>query len=152
MVAIGAPHTSNWDFIIAMATMFALGVRISWMGKHSIFVGPVGLFMRWLGGLSIDRRAPQGSVGQVVEAFHAADRLIVAITPEGTRRAVSEWRTGFYRIAAGAGVPILPIALDWQQRFVRFGSVIWPSGDVEEGVNRIKEQFRSVPGKHPHGF
>lgn len=152
LVAIGAPHTSNWDFIIAMATMFTLGVRISWMGKHSLFVGPIGVFMRWLGGLAIDRRAPRGSVAQVIEAFKATEKLIVAITPEGTRRAVTEWRTGFYRIADGAGVPILPIALDWQQKIVHFDDLFWPTGEVEADMERIKGRFREVPGKFPHAF
>src|SRR5262249_19919917 len=98
-VAIVAPHTSNWDFVVCVATMFALGLHIQWFGKHTLFRGPFGWLLRALGGLPVRRDTAKGVVSEIADTIRAKRRFILALAPEGTRRRVSEWRTGFYHIA-----------------------------------------------------
>ncbi len=103
IVLVGAPHTSNWDFMLTMGTLFSLGVKISWMGKKSLFKWPFKRFMEWLGGVPVDRATQKvGVVDQTIAAFNSRDKFVIAIMPEATRSKVHEWKTGFYRIAEGA--------------------------------------------------
>jgi 1-acyl-sn-glycerol-3-phosphate acyltransferase len=146
-VVIVAPHTSNWDFVLGIAGMFAVGVRVSWLGKHTIFRGPFGAVMRWLGGIAVDRRSSAGVVEQTVARFEASDRLILGMSPEGTRSRVDRWRTGFYYIASGAGVPIVPVSFCYQTRTIRFGEPILASGDREADFRALEEFFNRVTGR-----
>lgn len=148
-IIIGAPHTSNWDFILVMATAAVLNIHISWMAKHSLFRGPTGPFFRWLGGIPIDRRKAHGVVGEYVEAFGQRQHLLLCITPEGTRTKVREWKSGFYQIATKANVPILLAAFDYGKKQVRFGPMVTPSGDYEKDLAYIKSQYALVQGKYP---
>lgn len=143
-----APHTSNWDFIVGMAAMFALDLRLSFIGKHTLFAGPLGPFLRWLGGLPVDRSSPHGVVGDSVRAFAEVDRRILAIAPEGTRKPVPRFKSGFLHIARGAGVPVLLAALDYEARCVRLGPLVRPGADVELERERIEAYFRKVRGKN----
>lgn len=111
-----APHSSNWDFVHAVAAVFALGLRVSFIGKHTLFRGGLGRFMRWLGGVPVDRSRANGLVEDMVDAFSRAERLWLGIAPEGTRTRVEGFKSGFYRIALEAGVPILPVALNYRAR------------------------------------
>ena len=115
-VIIAAPHTSNWDFPFMLATAYVIGFRISWMGKHTLFWGPFGPLMRALGGIPVDRRAPQNLVQQVAERFARSDELILAIPPEGTRKKVEHWKSGFYQIACVARVPVVMGFLDFERK------------------------------------
>lgn len=145
LVVIAAPHRSNWDFVIGIAAKFALGIDVAWLGKHTLFRGPAGwLFRRW-GGVPVDRRSPHATVSTAVERFAVADRLVLALAPEGTRRAV-EWKTGFWHIAHGAGVPILPVAFDWHARVIRFAPVVEPT-DLSADMRRLQELYRGVRGR-----
>jgi 1-acyl-sn-glycerol-3-phosphate acyltransferase len=149
-VVIGAPHTSNWDSFLTFAASFALGVRLSWVGKHTLFRGPAGPLMRWLGGVSLDRRRSQGFVEAMVEEFRRRERFILAIMPQGTRGRsgqTQQWKTGFYHIAQGAGVPILLVAFDYGNRVLRFGPVIEASGELD--LAAIRARFDGVRGRHP---
>ena len=148
-VAIGAPHTSNWDFVVAMSALMALGLRVHWVGKHTLFRPPFGSFMRWLGGIPIDREATRGIVEQLVDAFEERDRFILGIAPEGTRSKVTRWKTGFYRIAQGAGVPILPVGIDWATRSIHLGDLFVPTGDREADMARLRAWFAPFVGKRP---
>ncbi len=148
-IIVGAPHTSNWDFILVIATATALGVRISWMGKHSLFRGPMGPVFRWMGGIPIDRRAKQGIVGENVRAFQQMEDLILCITPEGTRQRVHEWRSGFYQIAMQANVPVLLAAFDYGHKVVDLGPVIQPSGDYESDLAQIKAHYAPIRPRFP---
>jgi 1-acyl-sn-glycerol-3-phosphate acyltransferase len=148
-VIIGAPHTSNWDFVLVLATAAALGVRISWMGKHTLFRGPFGRFLRWSGGVPIDRRQARGVVGESVEAFGRSAKLILCITPEGTRSKVREWKSGFYQIALSAGVPILLAAFDYGHKAIDLGPLMWPSGDYDADLARIKAHYQPIRARHP---
>ena len=150
LVVIFAPHTSNWDWVLGMASMFALSVRIDWLGKDVLFRGFAGRVMRWLGGISLDRSAAQGTVPQIIAEFEQREQLVLVISPEGTRKKVSRWKTGFYHIAYGAGVPICPISLDYKQKLITLHPLFYPQGNAEEEIDRLREMFRNVPGKFPH--
>lgn len=153
LLIIGAPHTSNWDWILVMFTAYSLGVRISWMAKHTLFKKPFGGIMRWLGGVAVDRRAKNGTVGQAIDSFNAKKELILCITPEGTRGKVREWKQGFYRIAEGANVPVVVAAFDYGRKSVRFGPTFKPTGNLEEDLPIIKSFYDGVTARHPeHSF
>lgn len=147
-----APHTSNWDFPLGVMTLFSVGFRVSWIGKASLFRWPARGLLRWLGGIPVDRRSAQGLVGGVVEVFQRRNRFLLAIAPEGTRKKVTAWRTGFYRIAEGAGVPIVLAYFDYARRVVGFGPVITPSGDLDADLATILAFYRGVTPKHPDQF
>ena len=145
-VAIVAPHTSNWDFPLGVALMFATDLKVSWLGKHALFRAPFrGLFLH-LGGIPVDRRAAHGVVGACVKAFEAAPALLLALAPEGTRKGVSRWKSGFYQIATGAGVPILPVGFDFRDHVIRFMPVFQPSGNLELDLPAIQALFEQVQG------
>jgi len=148
-----APHTSNWDFVIGYAAKLVVGLRASWLGKKGLFRGPLGPLFRALGGIPVDRTTARGAVGQAARQFVESPALVLGVAPEGTRRRVDRWRTGFYHIAADAGVPILPVALDWGRRTVRIGEPFPPTGDEERDLVALQRMFVDVRGKVPeNGF
>ncbi|MDR3684340.1 MAG: 1-acyl-sn-glycerol-3-phosphate acyltransferase [Geothrix sp.] len=146
LVTIVAPHTSNWDFPLGVAVVFALELRVSWLGKHSLFATPLKRFFLWLGGIPVDRRASHGVVGACVKAFEAAPALLLALAPEGTRKGVSQWKSGFHAIATGAGVPIFPVAFDYREHVVRLLPLFRPSGNLEQDLPPIQALFRPSHG------
>jgi 1-acyl-sn-glycerol-3-phosphate acyltransferase len=148
-VAIGAPHTSNWDFIIAMITVFAFDIQLSILGKHTIFIWPFQRLLRWMGLVATDRRAARGFVEQAISQFQQHDRLLLGIAPEGTRSKVTKWKHGFYYIAQGANVPIVPIGLDFSRKRIKIGPKIWVSGDLEGDMAQIQAFYADVVGKRP---
>ncbi len=112
-VLIGAPHSSYWgDFLMTMGIIHGLGIDIHWMAKHSIFWFPISIFLKWWGGVPVDRRAAHGVVGQIANEFKARDNFILALAPEGTRQNMDNWKSGFYHIAHTADVPVLPVVVD----------------------------------------
>ncbi len=145
-VTIVAPHTSNWDFPLGVAVVFATELRASWLGKHSLFETPLKGFFRWLGGIPVDRRASHGVVGDCVKAFEAAPALLLALAPEGTRKGVSQWKSGFYRIAVAASVPILPVAFDYRDHTIHLLPLFHPTGDLDEDLPAIQALFGSIQG------
>lgn len=149
---IAAPHTSNWDFLIGVCTLFAIGFRVSWLGKHTIFRWPARGILRWLGGIPVNRGRDQGHVDRAISAFREREKLILTIAPEGTRKKVPTWRTGFYRIALGAGVPIVPAWFDYRRKVVGFRDPIVPTGDLEADMVRIRAGYDGVTPRHPHLF
>lgn len=149
LVMIGAPHTSNWDGIVGLAAAAACGVEVHVFAKRQAFVGPVGRLLRLFGGVPVDRAAPGGLVGKAVERLAQGTPMIVAITPEGTRGRVERWKTGFYRIASEADVPIAVVALDWGRRQIGVVGTIEPSGDLDADLGAIGALLDGVVGKHP---
>lgn len=147
-VAIVAPHTSNWDFPVALAAAFQFRVDVRWLGKHTLFKPPFGGFMTWLGGYPVNRTAPQGLTAQAVEMFEGEPNLILAITPEGTRSRVKEWKTGFYRIAVAANVPILMAYFDYPNKVVGLGPLFYPTGDMEKDMKEIQAFYQNFKGKY----
>ena len=151
-VIIVAPHTSNWDFVIGAAGMFALDLDLRFLGKHSLFSGPLAPLMRSLGGIPVDRNLPgSGVVDEMVALFRSSDSMLLAISPEGTRTAVERWHMGFHHVAAGARVPILPVALDYGSRKIRFGPPHTPSQDIERDVADLEAFFADARGKRKQG-
>jgi 1-acyl-sn-glycerol-3-phosphate acyltransferase len=149
MVLIGAPHTSNWDFVIGIATAWALSVRVTWFGKQELFRRPFSVFFRWLGGIPVDRHVSTGFVEQTVAALQSRERFMLAIAPEGTRRAVTKWRTGFYYIAMGTQVPIVLVTFDRARRLMHLGPALTPSGDLEADLARIRALYDGILAATP---
>lgn len=141
-VAAVAPHSSNWDFVHAVAVVFALGLRVSFIGKHTLFRGPLAGFMHWLGGMPVDRTRHNGLVEDMVEAFSRHDSLWLGIAPEGTRSKVEGFKSGFYRIALAAGVPILPAVLNYRDRELVLLPVVVPGPDIDQGVAALETLFQ----------
>ena len=148
MVIAVAPHTSNWDFVVGMATMFALDLRISFIGKHTLFVGPFAPILRWMGGIPVDRSTPHGIVADSVAAFAAVDRRILAVAPQGTRKPVPHFKSGFLHIAHGANVPVLLAAFDYAAKTIRLGPLLNPGEDIEADRERIEAFFKPVRGRN----
>jgi 1-acyl-sn-glycerol-3-phosphate acyltransferase len=132
--------------------MFATDLRASWLGKHTIFRFPVGSLLRWLGGEPIDRSAPQGTVGAAIERFRSRSQWVLALSPEGTRRPVERWKTGFHRIAVGAGVPILPVSLDYRERQIGIGTLFTPGRDEAADLATLHALFHKEMARHPEQF
>ncbi|MEW9897552.1 lysophospholipid acyltransferase family protein [Chitinivorax sp. PXF-14] len=151
-VMIAAPHTSNWDFPVTLGICFAARAKIYWMGKDSLFKGPLGPIMRWLGGIPVDRSKSNDLVGQMVEVFNRSERLVVTIPPEGTRQKVRYWKTGFYHIAKGANVPIVLAFLDFRRKVGGFGPVFRPTGNVEADMAEIQAFYKNISGKNPDQY
>lgn len=148
-VLIGAPHTSNWDFPIGISATYLLRLRINWVGKHTLFRWPYGGFMRWMGGIAVDRSRPAGIAEQLAEQLRKADRMVLAITPDGTRGRRDYWKSGFYRIAQAAGVPLLCGSLDYASKTARIGLCFAPTGDIQADMERIRAFYANATGARP---
>ena len=151
-VVIVAPHTSSWDFMFAVLAMFATDLRISWLGKHTIFRFPFGPILRWLGGEPVDRSMPGGTVSTAVEQFRARPQWVLGLAPEGSRRRVEHWKSGFHRIAVGAGVPIVPVWIDYEAREVGIGAPFSAGPDEAADVAALRALFRKEMARHPDRF
>ena len=149
-VLIGAPHTSNWDFVLALLARWALGIRFRWIGKDSLFRWPFGGFMRWLGGIPVNRRAPSNFIDQMADQIHASRELVVVITPEGTRSRTAHWRSGFYYLALRAGIPIALGYVDYARKILGIGPVLMPTGNIEADMVPIREFYADKVGLYPH--
>jgi 1-acyl-sn-glycerol-3-phosphate acyltransferase len=143
---IVAPHTSNWDFPIGISAVFALGLRVRFLGKDALFRPPLGWLMRWFGGMPVVRESPQGAVAQVVTMIEAERAVFLAITPAGTRSSAAPWRSGFYHIAHAASVPILPIAFDGERRAIRLFAPFEASGDYDADLPRLMALYDGIRG------
>lgn len=139
VVVAVAPHSSNWDFVVGAAMMVALELRVSFIAKHTLFRWPVGRFMRWLGGIPIDRTHPEGFAEQMIGVFGSGAPLWLAVAPEGTRKAGVRFKSGFYRIAQAAQVPILPVYFNHQRRVIGFLPLMEPQADLEAGMEEVRE-------------
>ena len=149
-VVIVAPHTSNWDFPLALAISWQYRMKGAWLGKDQIFGWPV---LKWIfkktGGIPVHRGTCQGLVDQAVKVFHERDTLILALAPEGTRAKVEYWKAGFYHIALAAGVPIALGYLDFKRKAGGFGPLYYPTGDVEKDLAFIRDFFDTITPRHP---
>ncbi len=143
-----APHTSNWDFVIGITALWALDIKINFIGKHTLFKGLFGRWLRSLGGIPVDRSAAHGVVAEVVRSFDEAERMVFALAPEGTRQLDKSFKTGFIHIAHNANVPILLAYFDFANKVVGFGPCITTSGDAEADLAKIVAFYRPVRGKY----
>jgi 1-acyl-sn-glycerol-3-phosphate acyltransferase len=144
-----ATHTTNWDFPVMLLLAFALRAKISTFGKDSLFRWPFGVFFRWCGCIPIDRSKSTNVVETMIQVFGNSEKLILVITPEGTRKKAESWKTGFYYIAQGAQVPIVLAFIDYRRKVAGIGPVITPTGDIEEDIEKIKSFYANVSGKFP---
>ena len=149
-VVLALPHTSNVDGIYAIPSLFALDLKISIMGKHTLFKVPLfAQLLNWIGVIPIDR-GNKGSVLQAsIDKFKTGKPLFLGLAPEGTRQYTESWKSGFYYLAVGAGVPILPVAMDYKTKEIRFMSLVYPSGDIDADLPKIYAQYQGVIPRHP---
>ncbi|WP_299328812.1 lysophospholipid acyltransferase family protein [Parasphingopyxis sp.] len=150
-VIIAVPHTSNWDFPNYIGLTHELGLNTHFMAKASLFKWPIGKFMRQVGGVPVERSANRDMVQQMVDEFARREEFVLTVAPEGTRQKVAGWRTGFYRIAHGAGVPIVCGFMDYKTRRAGVGPVIVPTGDYEADMAPAFEFYRDMLGKRGPG-
>lgn len=148
-----APHTSNWDFIIGELAIRSVGRKAGFMMKSSWFFFPLGCLFKALGGIPVKRRNKQQSLVDVmVQRFNAEQRLVVAITPEGTRSRTAAWHTGFLRIAREANVPIMLAVIDFRMKKAIINDMFIPTGDTEADMRVIKQYYKPFTGRHPENF
>jgi len=149
-VVVVAPHTSNWDFPILLMAKWALKLDPSWMGKDAIFFGPLGWFLRRIGGIPVERSATHNVVDGLVQAFGERPQMVLALAPEGTRQYVADWKSGFWHIARRAGVPIVCVALDYGRKTIRLGPEFPAESDNSAaGIADIRASYAGVLGRHP---
>ncbi|MBL4581969.1 MAG: lysophospholipid acyltransferase family protein [Gammaproteobacteria bacterium] len=145
-VLIAAPHTSNWDFPLMLLVVLELRLQLCWMGKHTLFSFPFSGIMRWLGGIPINRAKSHNVVDDIVEQFKRHDNFVVLVPPEGTRRKVSKWKTGFYHIANSAEVPILMGYLDARNKEAGLADFFHPTGDLDKDMQDIRSFYATKKG------
>jgi len=148
-VVIAAPHTSNWDAFIMLTAAYIFRVKLSWFIKEAAFFFPLGSIIRFFGGVPIDRSARRNVVDHAVARFQESDRLILAVPPEGTRKKSPGWKTGFYHIARGAGVPIVLGYLDYRRKVAGLGPAFMPTGDIEADFREFAAFYATVTPKFP---
>lgn len=148
-VLIGAPHTSNWDFVVGLLALWGARIRARWLGKKELFKPPLGLLMRLLGGIPVDRSRRSNLVDQVAEILAREEEIAILITPEGTRGKAPYWRTGFYHMALKAGVPIALGYADFRRKEVGIGAYLWPTGDLRRDFEAIRAFYQDKTGLRP---
>lgn len=149
IVLIAAPHTSNWDFVLAMLAIFGLNIKLRWLGKHSIFKPGFKIFFEWLGGIPVYRDNPSTLIESIVDIVKKEKSIVIAMTPEGTRKKVKRWKTGFLRIAKQTQSKILLISIDASTKSIEIGKIFNPTGDNEEDLAFIQKYYSSFRGINP---
>ena len=146
IVIIAAPHTSNWDFVLAMLAIFGLNIKLRWLGKHSIFKPGFKIFFKWLGGIPVYRDNPSNLIDNVVKIVKKEKSIVIAMTPEGTRKKVKRWKTGFLRIAKQTHSKILLISIDAPTKSIEIGKIFNPTGNSEDDLAFIQKYYSSFRG------
>ena len=146
IVIIAAPHTSNWDFVLAMLAIFGLNIKLRWLGKHSIFKPGFKNFFKWLGGIPVYRDNPSSLIDNVVKIVKREKSIVIAMTPEGTRKKVKRWKTGFLRIAKQTHSKILLISIDAPTKSIEIGNIFNPTGNSEDDLAFIQKYYSSFRG------
>jgi len=151
MVIIGTPHTSNWDFVLFLAVTSHFGIAAKVIGKHTLVSGPFGWIMRGLGVIPIERGSSQGLVEVMVEEFTKAEELALVLAPEGTRGYQDYWKSGFYRIATGAEVPLVMAMVDGANKTVVLHDALKLTGDVTADMDAVRASLKGGNGINPEG-
>lgn len=149
-ILVGAPHTSNWDFVVMLAIAWRMRVDVHWLGKHSLFTGWRGPIMRGLGGIPVDRSDPSKIVTEVVDRMRDGEVFALVITPDGTRGGHTHWKSGFHRIAMATGMPVTLGYLDTATRTTGLGPTLEMTGDIAADMDRIREFYADKRGIRPH--
>lgn len=148
-VLIGAPHTSNWDFPLALLTFWTLDLKIYWVAKIQMFWGPLHYLFTSLGGIPVDRSKSNGFIERIATKFEQTDEMVLTLSPEGTRSKSDYWKSGFYHIAMSAKVPILLAYIDYSNRTLGFSKVLYPSGNIDADMEIIAEFYKDIKGIRP---
>ena len=148
-VLVVAPHTSNWDVFYGVILAFALKLDARFIAKKELFRWPFSPLMKWLGGIPIDRASSNHLVDQMTVKFNESKKFVLAVAPEGTRHRVDYWKSGFYRIAVSANVPIQLAFLDYAGKTGGAGPLIYPTGDIDQDIQTIRNFYLTVKGKYP---
>jgi 1-acyl-sn-glycerol-3-phosphate acyltransferase len=148
-IAVVYPHTSNCDFFVGLLAKWGVGLHFRWLAKDSLFRGPLGPIMRYWGGVAVDRSAPQGAIMRLAQTMHASKWFWLAITPEGTRGYRPYWKSGFYRIALAAQVPVLLVALDYRKKVVDVTHTLMLTGDEAADMAAIARYYEDVRALYP---
>jgi 1-acyl-sn-glycerol-3-phosphate acyltransferase len=151
-IIIVAPHTSWVDFPLSILVEFITKVDIKFIGKHTLFKPPFGFLFKALGGTPVDRSKSQSMVQAIIDIFNSKDEFIMALSPEGTRKKASQWKSGFYHVAKGANIPLVMAALDFKNKKVIISEPYYLSENEEQDIQKIKTFFKGVQGKHPENF
>ena len=139
-----APHTSFYDFFIGILVRNIINEKINFIGKKELFGPLTGWFFRSLGGVPVDRNSKKDTVSSIVEIFNKRKKFKLAIAPEGTRKKVKKWKTGFYYIALKAKIPIMPVAFDYNNKNVIVHSLFYPTGNIEEDFKNLYKKYKNV--------
>ncbi len=151
-IIIGAPHTSNYDFVVALLMKLITGVQANYIAKHTLFKPPFGFIFKALGGIPLDRSKSKNTVDAMIALFNSRDELIIALSPEGTRKHTKKWKTGFYHIAKGANVPIVLNAFDFGKKIYRISKPYQLSGDIKKDFGFFQNYYKDIQGKIPENF
>lgn len=149
MIVVGAPHTTNWDFVIFLAALFHYRLKVRFLGKHSLFRPPFGAFFERLGGIPVDRSRASGVVGQVTAAFEANEEMVLVIAPEGTRGSGRWWKSGFLKIAESASVPVVFAGIDYPSKTVTLGPALDFDGNSTDFMDSARAFYGDKRGLHP---
>lgn len=149
LVIIGAFHTSNWDFPLGILGLWALGLKASWVGKHTLFRGPMGPIFRLMGGIPVDRSVSTGFIKRTADLYRTRDHMALTIAAEGTRSRTEHWKTGFYYIALEAKVPIALGYVDYSRKRLGVGATLYPSGDIRKDFDIIRDFYKDKKGLRP---
>ncbi|MDE6512621.1 MAG: 1-acyl-sn-glycerol-3-phosphate acyltransferase [Muribaculaceae bacterium] len=147
-----APHTSNWDFILGELAITSVGRSAGFLMKKAWFRWPLGYFFRSIGGVAVGHEPGRSLTQQLIDKFNAAERLNIAITPEGTRSRQPQWHTGFLRVAYATGVPVCLAAIDFRTKTIILEKVFTPTGDIEADMRAVKNYYAPFEGKYPEKF
>lgn len=151
-VMVAAPHTSNWDGAVTLGVVLAMRLSMHWMGKDTMFRWPFRRLLLWMGGIPVDRSTGRGLVQTTADKFAENESYLVLISPEGTRSATREWKSGFYKIAEAAQVPILLCYIDFSRKVVGFGPLVVPGGDMERDIQDIRNFYDDKVARHAARF
>ena len=152
LIAVVAPHTSNMDWVVGMAAALHLDLDANWLGKQSLFRGTLGGILRLLGGIPVDRSQPHGIIAQVVSEVRGRDKFLIGLAPEGTRKPRDRWRSGCYYIARDAGIPLVPVRIDYSRKVIEIGTILPLSADAEETLAKISSWYRPEMARYPEKF
>ena len=149
IILVAGPHTSNWDFLLALAFIFGLNLNVFWIGKHTLFKNGLSKIMRKLGGIPVDRASPELLMNEVSHIVKKQQGVIIAISPEGTRKKVERLKSGFLRIAKTTNSQILLAGIDFESKLIHLGKLFQPSGNTESDLLNVHNYFRQFKGKRP---
>ena len=150
IVIIAAPHTSNWDFIVGMSSILALNLNVKWLGKKSLFMPGISWFFKWLGGIPVDRNNPNTLIEHIVKIVDRENGLMIGVAPEGSRKKVDRWKSGFLRIASQTKSKIMFIGIDAPSKTLKIGQLFEPSGDTEKDIIFVMDYYKQFKGINPN--